>query len=189
MLLTVGHSNHPPARFLGLLLRHGARLVIDVRSQPWSRRCPWFRRRELEALLAGEHIAYSWRGRELGARRDEPECHVDGSVDYGRIAALPVFREGLETVREAVAEGLRPALLCAEREPLDCHRTILVCRHLRDLETAHVLADGALELHEQFEERLLRRVKLPMRDLFGDADALLQEAYDRRGAQIAWSPS
>ena len=79
---------------------------------------------------------------------------------YERIAELPAFREGLARVIESVGRQ-RLALMCAEKEPLDCHRTILVCRHLRNQGIAirHILADGEAEDHAAAERRLLRLTK------------------------------
>ena len=47
--------------------------------------------------------------------------------------------------------------MCAEREPLECHRVVLVARHLarRGAALAHVHADGRVEPHAALEERLL----------------------------------
>ena len=80
-------------------------------------------------------------GRELGARPDDPACYEDGRVRYARLARTALFRRGLDRVVDG-AHRHRLALMCAERDPLDCHRTILVARELarRGLDVAHILA-------------------------------------------------
>ncbi|MBN2130430.1 MAG: DUF488 domain-containing protein [Sedimentisphaerales bacterium] len=155
-LFTIGHSTHELAEFLRLLRNHGVEAVADVRSQPTSR-LAHFGRGELADALAGEGIEYVFLGRELGARRDEPECYEDGQAVYERIAELPAFREGLVRVLERAGRQTL-ALMCAEKEPLDCHRMILVCRRLRGpgIAIRHVLADGTAEDHADAERRLLR---------------------------------
>jgi uncharacterized protein (DUF488 family) len=184
-LYTVGHSVHSADVFLALLQQHAIEAICDVRSMPHSRRQPHFNRERLTDALAVQGIRYHFLGLELGARRSEEECYIDGRADYGRIAELPAFRHGLDQVRELAGEA-RVALMCAEKEPLDCHRTILVCRYLReDLAIAHILADGSLENHTDTEARLMRKMRIS-RGLFDSSDSL-NEAYDKRGLQIAYA--
>ena len=189
-LYTVGHSNHPFERLLELLRRHGIEAIADVRSMPASRRHPQFNRERLKAALAGAGVRYLFLGKELGARRTEPEAYDGDIASYERIAQLPAFRSGLEIVKENAAER-RVALMCAEKEPLDCHRTLLVCRHLRDASGGifHILADGSLAAHAEIEQRLLAETDAdaPQSDLFaGGGDAPLERAYRARGLAMAY---
>jgi uncharacterized protein (DUF488 family) len=187
VLFTIGHSNHDWSTFLRLLQQHEVTAVADVRSQPTSR-MPHFRRNILEQRLRESGIEYVFLGRELGARRDEPECYADDCAVYERIAGLPLFRRGVERILDGSMRH-RIALMCAEREPLDCHRTILICRRLCDapLPIQHILADGTLEPHADTEQRLLRRSR--SRSLLdperSHAD-LLTRAYEQRGSEIAY---
>ncbi|MCY3672359.1 MAG: DUF488 domain-containing protein [Alphaproteobacteria bacterium] len=155
-VLTVGHSNHAPEAFLALLTRHGVTALADVRSAPRSRFNPQFNRKALSASLADNDIAYVWLGRELGGRPDDPACYEDGTVHYDLLARTPLYQEGIGRVLRGAAVH-RLALMCAEKDPLHCHRTLLVSRSLEDegLEVAHILADGALESHESVMDRLL----------------------------------
>src|SRR5262245_25862717 len=119
-LFTIGHSNHPIERFVALLQQHTIAAVADVRSVPYSRRHPQFSREALARSLAAAGIDYLFLGDALGARPKDPACFVDGRADYDRIAARPEFAAGFARVR-AEAGRARVALMCAEREPLDCH--------------------------------------------------------------------
>lgn len=190
---TLGHSNHSFAHFVGLLERHTIETVADVRSVPFSRRNPQFGRAKLEAALAARGIHYVFLGAELGARTEEASLVRDGRVDYDLLAASERFRLGLERLIEAARER-RIAILCAEKEPLDCHRAILVARRLvaRGLRVRHILGDGTLESHPALEERLLELTKSAPLPLFADAHAqrakALERAYEIRGREIAWSP-
>ena len=187
-LLTIGHTTHSFDEFVALLQQHGVTAVADVRSRPYSRRLEQFNREPLAAGLGGAGIWYVFLGGELGARRDEPQCYDGERADYRRIAQLPKFRAGLDRVREG-SERFRIALVCAEKEPLDCHRTILVCRHLREeFHIQHILADGTIEEHAQTEKRLVREMDV-CRTLFEPDltdEELIQRAYDLRGEQIAY---
>jgi uncharacterized protein (DUF488 family) len=186
--MTIGHTTHELDAFVAMLKQHGVTAVADVRSQPYSRRLEQFNRENLAAELASAGVEYVFLGDELGARREEPECYDGDRADYRRIAELPKFRAGLDRLREGAAR-FRIALVCAEKEPLDCHRTVLVCRHLRyEFEILHILADGTTEDHAQTEKRLVREMGVS-RTLFEPdltTEQLIQQAYDLRGEQIAY---
>jgi uncharacterized protein (DUF488 family) len=190
-LYTIGHSNHSFEHFVELLARHGIELVADVRSVPASRRHPHYNRERLKAALHEHGIDYLFLGKELGARRTEPEAYEGERASYEKIAGLPAFRSGLDIVKENAAHR-RVALMCAEKEPLDCHRTLLVCRHLRGATEGgirHVLADGSVEPHTEVERRLLADVHADeaQPDLFSGADEPpLERAYRERGMAIAY---
>ncbi len=188
-LFTIGHSDHKIFDFLRLLRSHGINALVDVRSHPISRVHPQFNKEVLAADLKKAKIAYVFLGRELGARRVEPSCYVDGRAEHDRIAALPVFQEGLQRIREGIRR-YRIALMCAERDPLDCHRGILVCRHLRNegISIQHIREDGSLESETAFEKRLVDRLEIEP-DLFdgGQAfDRLVEKAFDVQGKKIAY---
>jgi DNA-binding LacI/PurR family transcriptional regulator len=189
-LFTIGHSNHEMPEFVALLARHGVDVIADVRSQPYSRFHGQFNREPLAASLKEAGIRYVFLGRELGARREERESYDGGQASYDLIGRLPAFRAGLERLRRGVASH-RIALLCAEKDPISCHRTILVCRHLRSdpIGIRHILEDGSLETHGQAELRLLAKVGLPPDDLFCSREELLAQAYDLQGKRIAFVES
>lgn len=166
-ILTIGHSTHEWGSFLALLRQHGVTAVGDVRSSPYSRHNPQFNREPLEAALKSAGIAYVFLGRELGGRADDPACYVDGRIRYDRVAHTAVFLQGIERVERGTKEH-RIALLCAEKEPLDCHRTLLVARALaeRGFSVQHILANGEIESHEVAMDRLLAAHDLAENDLF-----------------------
>ncbi len=187
-LFTIGHSDHELAEFMSLLERHRVESVADVRSHPYSRFHGQFNRETLAERLSRGGIQYDFLGRELGARRSERECYQDKQARYDLISRLPAFQEGLERLRRGLASR-RICLLCAERDPITCHRTILVCRHLRSepINIHHILENGSLETTEQIESRLLEAVGLPPADLFHDRAELIEQAYDLQGDRIAYT--
>jgi uncharacterized protein (DUF488 family) len=185
-LFTIGHSNHTPEKFLELLKQHDISAIGDVRSSPFSAWTPQFNRSVLEGALKKSGVHYVFLGDELGARRVEREVYVDGVARYERIAKLPTFQSGLERVRKG-ARKFRLALMCAEKDCLECHRTILVCRHLRrELGIAHIQEDGSVESHVEVEARLMKEEKIPQSDLFMSEADLIERAYDQRGPKIAY---
>jgi uncharacterized protein (DUF488 family) len=184
---TIGHSNHEIAVFLGLLRQHGVTAVGDVRSQPYSRWVPQFSRDALEAALADAGIAYSFLGKELGARSDNPACYREGKVQYDRLAQEPIFAEGIDRVVQGI-QRYQISLLCAEKDPLDCHRALLVARRLFEsgISVSHIHADGTLESHQAMESRLLAACKLPEGDLFTSREEFIADAYRIRGERVAY---
>lgn len=186
-ILTVGHSNLVADELLRLLKEHAATAVADVRSSPYSRLHPQFNREALEKSLRSATISYVFLGRELGARTEDESCYVRGAVVYERLAQTTLFQEGIERVLKGAAK-YRIALLCAEREPLTCHRAILVSRILagRGVRVSHIQGDASLESHAALEDRLLAKFRLRDSDLFSPRAELLDEAYRRQGAEIAY---
>jgi len=132
-------------------------------------------------------IAYRFLGEELGARSDDPACYEGGKVQYDRLAKTPVFKSGIERVRSGM-KNYRIVLMCAEKEPLECHRAILVARHLVALgiSVQHIHADGSLESHDAAIERLAVLLNLPESDLFRSHEDVLEDAYRLQGNRIAY---
>jgi uncharacterized protein (DUF488 family) len=188
-LFTIGHSNHSIFDFLRLLSSYDITALVDVRSNPYSRHHPQYNQKVLAADLGKIQIAYVFLGRELGARRVESSCYVEKRADYSLIAKLPRFREGLKRVQEGILR-YRVALMCAERDPIDCHRAILVCRHLRKEGIAHrhIRGDGSLESREDMEKRLVGCVEIEPNLFDGTQDfvQLVEKAYDIQGEKIAY---
>lgn len=186
-VFTIGHSTHSAEAFLALLRGHGVAAVADVRSSPFSRFNPQFNRENLERFLKEHGVLYVFLGKELGARTDDKTCYENGRVQYGRLAQAPLFQSGLDRVQRG-AERYRVALMCAEKEPLECHRTLLVARALveRGLAVRHIHADGHLESHEQALERLLELTGVPKEDMFRSKDELLAEAMARQERHVAY---
>jgi uncharacterized protein (DUF488 family) len=186
-LFTIGHSDHHIDRFLDLVREYRVDAVADVRSQPYSRHQPQFNRESLAEALKRIDAKYVFLGRELGARRSEPEGYDGGRARYDLIRHLPAFQEGLARIQRGV-ESNRIALLCAEKDPVTCHRAILVCRELRamPIDILHIREDGLRETTAAIETRLLRLWRLDSADLFSERTALIELAYDKQAERIAY---
>jgi uncharacterized protein (DUF488 family) len=185
-LFTIGHSTHTIDHFLGLLKRHQIGAVCDVRSTPYSQRNPQFNREPIKEALQDVGLAYVFLGKELGARSDNPACYIKGKVQYSHLAAEPIFREGLRRLQDGI-ERYRVALMCAERDPLTCHRTILVCRALRSpgLTIEHILADGSIETNQAAEMRLMSILNIQP-DMIHDELECIERAYESQANHIAY---
>ena len=188
-VFTIGHSNHAAEVFLGFLLRYEIEEVVDVRSSPHSRYNPQFNRKTLQAALTEAGVGYVFMGEELGGRPTDPSCYDgEGRVLYDRLAETDAFKEGIRQVIQRTGER-RIALMCSEKEPLDCHRTLLIAQVLtaRDLGIGHILADGDLESHAAAVDRLLDRFKLPREgDMFRSREQLIADAVSRQARKVAY---
>lgn len=190
-VFTIGHSNLALDSFIALLHQHHVTALADVRSAPYSRFNPQFNRESLAGSLKRCGIEYVYIGHELGGRSDDPTCYEDGRVRYDRVAETDLFRHGLDRVVHG-ADNHHIVLLCAEREPLECHRTLLVAPALdeRGVEVVHIHADGRLEPHGEAMDRLLDRFNLhPTGDLFRATQAreeLVAEAIELQARRVAF---
>lgn len=183
-IFTVGHSSHALEDFLALLARHRIACLADVRSLPGSRRFPHFDREA--PALAARGIAYAWCGRELGGRADDPACYAGGRLNDRSRARQPDFRAAIRRLARDAARQTT-AIMCAEKEPLNCHRTLLVARALEEGGVAihHIHADGRLETQAQAMARLLTRHGIDPDDLFRPRREAIAQAVALQTVRMA----
>lgn len=188
MVLTLGHSNHPIDRFIELLRDQQVTTAIDVRSRPFSRLYPAFNRPALARSLVEHGIDYTFMGDELGGRSDDRSCYKDGRVDYQTLAQTVSFKAGLSHVIQA-SQSAHVALVCAEKEPLACHRALLIGRALEEAGTpvAHLGAGGELEPHADAMTRLLRKLRMPDADLFRTREQIIEDAIEKQSRRVAYT--
>jgi uncharacterized protein (DUF488 family) len=189
-IYTIGHSAHEIGDFITLLAKSNIAAIADVRSAPYSRRHPQFNREALGNTLGNRGIRYAFMGAELGGRgSDESARGAQGRISYAGIAESAAFNEGVKRIL-AGSERLTIALMCAEKDPLNCHRGILISRHLVACGTPvmHIHADARIESHHDAETRLCQMFGLHEPDMFRTDDQILAEAYERQEARIAYVP-
>jgi uncharacterized protein (DUF488 family) len=161
--------------------------VADVRSSPYSRSNPQFNRKPFQNSLKLSGIAYVFLGRELGGRPSDPNCYVDGKVQYRKLAGTPLFMKGLERILTG-ARSYRIALLCAEAEPLVCHRALLIGQELAaiGMPVGHIHANGRLESHAEAMSRLIQMVGLSDKDLYCTKEQIIADACARQEKRVAY---
>ena len=182
-IFTVGHSNSTIGRFVAILKQHGITAVADVRSTPYSRQNPHFDREHIQRSLKETGVAYVFLGDFLGARPKDRRLYSNGQVQYKIIANSSAFKTGIDRVAKG-REQYRIALMCAEKEPLECHRMLMVghALHKLGLPVCHILAGGQVESHDDACNRLAKLAGLGELDLFGSTAELAEQA-------IAWQES
>ena len=135
--------------------------------------------------LKSAGIEYLYLGEELGPFSKDPDCIVNGIVQYELIAQTKAFGEGLSQIKKGV-KNHKLVLMCAEKDPAECHRMILVCRHLRkDFEISHILEDGSLEDIHDTERRLMQTLRIPDVIPFTESEDPVENAYEVMGKKNA----
>jgi uncharacterized protein (DUF488 family) len=191
-LFTVGHSVQDLEQFVKLLLAHAVELVADVRSVPQSSRCPHFSQPAFEQLMRERGISYVFLGEELGGRPDDVDAYrSDGLVDYRVRRKSYAFRAGLERLLKEL-DAHTVAMMCAEEDPLECHRFLMICPELVriGIQPRHIRKGSQIETQGAAETRLLAHTgfgAVAADTLFPQARAqALEEAYQLQAQKCAY---
>jgi uncharacterized protein (DUF488 family) len=193
-IYTIGHSNRELNVFVKMLRLHNVDYIIDVRFIPFSRYVGHFNKENLSQSLKEEDITYIFMGNLLGIDYSNESYFnpVEHYMDYRIIASSPGFIKGMEQVLDGIEQGFSIALMCSEKDPLDCHRAILVSRELkaRGIKVTHILdEEGNLETHNELEARLqalYNKQKDPDQiDLFAPEEITLEEAYMKQNISMS----
>ena len=200
ILYTIGHSTQTIEEFLELLKQHGINCIVDVRSVPYSQFASQFNEDNIKQALKQEGVAYIRMSKEFGARREDPNLYgTDGKVDFEKTAESNDFLSGVSRIKTGLEKGYNIAFMCTEKNPMDCHRCILIGKEFDDIEGIHVeniLADGSLISQEAIGKQLLdmyfpNRNQLSLFDLETDESNLeedyLRRAYKKREEEIAYA--
>lgn len=143
-LFSVGHSNATIEAFIDLLRRHEIQLLVDTRSQPYSRYNPHFSREALKRSLNEQGIEYLYLGNRIGGKPEGEEFYFqNGKVDYERLGGAPFYLNGIEKLI-VLGGQKRTAFMCAEADYKHCHRYWLITRTLveRGIKVQHILHTG-----------------------------------------------
>jgi uncharacterized protein (DUF488 family) len=187
-IFTIGHSTHSIDEFVRLLSGFNITAIADVRSLPFSRRAPQFNRRVFEAHLKAAGLEYRFFGKTLGGRPKDGKLYIRGTANYEAMAQTATFKEGVDRVIKGSGKH-RLALMCAELDPIECHRCLLVGRALseRRYPVNHVLPDGTVQTQLDVEERLLDLNRDLNHDFFVPREEKLEAAYRDQGMRVAFT--
>lgn len=155
-IFTIGYGARSQDDFINALKEYEIQYLVDVRSRPFSKFKPEFSRDILFRKLKSEKINYVFMGKELGGQPDDPDCYIDGKVDYSMCKTKPFFRKGLERIRTASEKNLRVALMCSEGKPQDCHRCKLIGEALVEsgMDVQHIDENGHLRSQAEVLSRI-----------------------------------
>lgn len=181
---SVGHSNYCYTQFRDLLQFHRTTLVVDVRSVPYSKFVPHYNREGLKSMLGQDGIKYIYAGQELGGR-----SNFSGSLD--EVVQMEDFQAGIARVITNITGGEIVAIMCAEKDPFNCHRFFLITYALEDrgVEVRHILESGNAVPTQLLEERLMETYHdgLFQLSLFGEGEVqtdAVRRAYSHRYREV-----
>ena len=194
---TIGCSTNTSEEFLNLLCEHKINCLVDVRSTPFSKYTSQFNKENLQLLLRKSKIEYIWMGKEFGARRDDRSLYNQGGyLDFEKVRKSKEFLSGIERIRNGLKKEYKIALMCTEKDPIDCHRTILVAKGLEDngIKVRHIMKNGDLCDQYDIETRLLDmyfkdRNQINFDMLLGNSlteEEMIKEAYIKRNKDIGY---
>lgn len=153
-IYTIGHSNASAEFFLRLLQKSGINCVVDVRSVPYSKHTPQFNQNELKRFLFNHDISYVPMGEEFGARREDLSLYTNGYLDFEKTERSALFLKGIDRVKQGLKKAMIIAIMCTEKDPLECHRFSLVARAFRKhgMDVRHILHDENVVSHQELEK-------------------------------------
>lgn len=194
VLYTVGYTAFKLEDFIKQLKINNISCVVDVRSVAYSQHYPDYNKDNLSKVLKLHGIVYRNYVAEFGARQTQ-QCYYnsDGYLDFEKFTQSEIFNEGYKKILLGINSGYTFALMCAEIDPIDCHRNIMVAREFykRGFDIRNIMKDGTLQTQEDIERRLLEKF-FPTRDqltLFGAVkteDEFIIEAYKMKNKEIGY---
>ena len=187
-IFTIGYAGFRVDEFVDALNYHNVSAVIDVRSVPFSRYHPEYDAPVISKTLETRNICYRHFPREFGAnQQDKSFYHPNGYMDFEKFAKSEQFKDGVNKILDAMNDYVI-ALMCAEKDPITCHRAILAARafHKLGINVIHIMPYCEEITHQELEIRLLDKYCPEMihEELF--ASDWLSEAYRRCNAKIGW---
>ena len=201
VVYTIGYSGFSVQEMQHRLREYGFKdgngAVIDVRSTPWSARFSQYNKEVLPQVLAKHGIRYRSYALEFGARPDDEALYIDERADFELMAKSQPFLDGMAKLKKGMEMGYRFCLMCAEIQPIDCHRALLVSRAFRDTghKIIHILPNGGCMTQEDLDEELLANHCPPAFPGFGkpaafgkpvDPSWMLAFAYRKRNDDIGY---
>ena len=192
-LYTIGHSTFEPAQLIDNLRKYKVDYLLDVRSIPYSQFAPQYNKENLEKLLQEMQISYFFMGKFFGARQNNREYYPKGYIDFEKFRKSKKFITGKKNVLKGLEDN-NIAFMCTEKNPIDCHRTIMVARDfdLDGFKVEHILSDGSLQSQREIDQLLLE-MYFPERNqtsLFQEDNKgevwYINEAYKKQNEKIGY---
>lgn len=180
-LFSIGYATKPIEIFIQQLKHYQIDVVADVRSVPFSKAFHDYHQDSINQHLLNNGIKYVYLGEELGPRSKNPD-HYDqcGQVQFSQLMQSELFLNGITRVQTGLSKGYKVALMCAEKDPANCHRSTLIAyflNHQRQLDIPHIQHDGTLEQQNALEARLMQIHEVEP-DMLTTLEECLKTAYE-----------
>lgn len=190
---TIGYSGFKLKDFIDTIHENEINLVVDVRSKPYSQYYSDFNKENMEKVLTNEHVFYRNYATEFGARQTNSLFHKRGYMDFELFSQSDSFLDGFDKIEKNIEKGFTPVLMCAEKDPFNCHRAILVSRafFLSGYQIKHIMPNRMTITQVELESRLLNfyypnRDQLSLIDEIKSDHELVIEAYRKRNQEIGF---
>ncbi|MEG0368932.1 MAG: DUF488 domain-containing protein [Hungatella sp.] len=194
-LYTIGHSQHKMEYFLQMLKTQGINYVLDVRSTPYSQFASEYNKENIRAILKNHNIIYSFMGTYFGARQKDAALYTkEGYLDFEKTKRYFGFQQGVQSVMKGLNQGYHIAFMCTEKDPIECHRAILVANAFYEMgiDVQHIMPDNTLQSHQRLNKRLLdvyfpdrNQISLFVEDNMTE-DQCLEIAYREQNKKIGY---
>ena len=193
-IYTIGYTCLPIDSFVKELKRYGITCLIDVRSTPKSTYFKDFNKENLDLRLKQEGILYRNYAFEFGARQDDTNFYPKGYLDFEIFSKTANFMQGVSKLNAGIELKQVFALMCAEKDPYNCHRCIMVSRFLQDynFDIYHIVGEKQLVSQKEIESRLVEeyfpnrnQVSMFSENNLSDEECLVC-AYRKRNEEIGF---
>ena len=195
-IYTIGHSSHSLDYFFELLASYGINTVIDIRSVPFSQYVPHFNKDYIKKQLKTRGFYCIYMGDELGIKQEEKKLYnTEGFLDFQKFQQSSSFKKAIDRITAGIEKGYEICIMCTEKEPLDCHRGILIGPELtaRNIEVKHILPGGTFRNQKHLEKDLLEiYFRNQLQESFfinlndrNHEETLISQAYIKRGEELA----
>lgn len=198
-IYSIGYATKPIETFIAQLQHYRVDVVADIRSVPYSKVFFDYHKENIYQYLKQHNIRYVYLGDEFGPRsKDDAHYNEKGQIQFDRLMQSSLFQQGLKRLQAGVNKGFTVALMCAEKDPVTCHRSQLVGYYLArhglhtenkqpqdTLNLLHILHDGGIETQERLEVRIME-IHDQGDDLFMSYDERKHRAYMTQCEQTAY---
>ena len=185
-IYTIGYEKSKVEDLISTLTNNSIDVVVDVRSIPYSKYYPSYNKEYFGKKLHDNNIKYLFMGDKLGAKNFSLDT-VEGSnkIDYSKIRMKKTFQEGINRLHNGIKK-FNICLFCSEKDPIFCHRNILICKELKGYEVLHLYVYEETETSTDAENRLLTLHGLEQDDMFLNHNDRLEKAYELQSYKIAF---
>lgn len=189
-LYTIGYSGFSIEDFISVLKNKSIGAVVDVRSSPYSSRFELYNITNIKEYLNSKNIFYLFLGDELGARPKDRSLYTNNVADFTKMSKSNTFIDGCKRIREGL-DKFPICMMCAEKDPATCHRTILVANAFRnsypEINIFHIHPSSKIEPQEKIDRRIMAMYDLEQEHFFKSFEERLKEAYSLREQAIAYN--
>lgn len=195
IIYTIGYTAFKIEQFISVLKKYNIKCVVDVRSLAYSQYYADYNKEVLNKVLKSNGILYRNYSDEFGARQIE-QCYFSpkGYLDFNKYVKSEKFDSAYKKIVAGIELGYSFVLMCAETDPIDCHRSIMLGREFykRGFEVRNILKSGEILLQDKLEEKLLdkyfnSRDQFSLFDDIKDEKQLIENAYNIRNEEIGYN--